>query len=75
MWILKTGEKYVPYCIEPSLGCGPCGAGLPRTDAYDGGSADGQQGKGRRSGPCCDFHPALAPFQGGGAAAGEEAGA
>lgn len=57
----ETGEKYIPYCIEPSLGAGRvtlaflCDAYAEETIEKEDGSTDSRV--------VMKFHPALAPFK------------
>ncbi|MEE1038935.1 MAG: glycine--tRNA ligase [Eubacterium sp.] len=56
-----TGEKFIPYCIEPSLGAGRvtlaflCDAYTEETIAKEDGKEDSRV--------VMKFHPALAPFK------------
>lgn len=57
----ETGEKFIPYCIEPSLGAGRvtlaflCDAYTEEEIAKDDGKTDSRI--------VMKFHPALAPFK------------
>ncbi|MDQ9827281.1 glycine--tRNA ligase, partial [Acinetobacter baumannii] len=57
----ETGEKFIPYCIEPSLGAGRvtlaflCDAYTEEVIKKDDGKEDNRV--------VMKFHPALAPFK------------
>jgi len=53
----ETNERYVPYCIEPALGCDRVTLAF-LIDAYEE-----QQLEGGDSRTVLHFHPALAPFK------------
>ncbi len=55
----ETNEKYVPYCIEPSLGADRVTLAF-LVDAYDEQVVDEAKGDTR---VVMHFHPALAPFK------------
>ena len=57
----ETGEKYIPYCIEPSLGVGRVALAF-LCDAYSEESIKKEDGK-TDSRVVMKFHPALAPFK------------
>lgn len=57
----ETGEKYIPYCIEPSLGVGRVALAF-LCDAYSEESIQKEDGK-TDSRVVMKFHPALAPFK------------
>ena len=57
----ETGEKYIPYCIEPSLGVGRVALAF-LCDAYSEESTQKEDGK-TDSRVVMKFHPALAPFK------------
>ena len=62
-----TNEKYVPYCIEPSLGADRV------TLAFLSTPTRSNSWRADDSRTVLHFHPALAPYQGGGVPAVEEA--
>ena len=53
-----TGEKIIPYVIEPSLGADRAGAGLPLRGLRGAGAAMGGDTR-----VVMHFHPALAPYK------------
>lgn len=57
----ETGEKYVPYCIEPSLGADRVALAF-LVDAYDEEVLTDSKGK-EDIRTVMRFHPALAPFK------------
>ena len=57
----ETGEKFVPYCIEPSLGAGRVTLAF-LCDAYTEETIEKEDGK-TDSRVVMKFHPALAPFK------------
>lgn len=57
----ETGEKYVPYCIEPSLGADRVALAF-LVDAYDEEVLTDSKGK-EDVRTVMRFHPALAPFK------------
>ena len=57
----ETGEKFIPYCIEPSLGAGRVTLAF-LCDAYTEETNDKGDGK-TDSRVVMKFHPALAPFK------------
>ena len=57
----ETGEKYVPYCIEPSLGADRVALAF-LVDAYDEEVLTDSKGK-EDVRTVLRFHPALAPFK------------
>ncbi|MCQ4636307.1 glycine--tRNA ligase [Anaerovorax odorimutans] len=57
----ETGEKYVPYCIEPSLGADRVALAF-LVDAYDEEILTDSKGK-EDVRTVLRFHPALAPFK------------
>lgn len=57
----ETGEKYIPYCIEPSLGAGRVTLAF-LCDAYTEEVIKKEDGK-EDSRVVMKFHPALAPFK------------
>ena len=56
----QTGEKYVPYCIEPSLGADRIALAF-LCDAYDEETIDAGGKEDTRT--VMHFHPALAPYK------------
>lgn len=56
--IQETNEKYIPYCIEPSLGANRVTLAF-LCDAYDEEGVEGS--KDART--VMHFHPALAPYK------------
>ena len=54
----ETGEKYIPYCIEPSLGADRVTLAF-LCDAYDEEGVEGS----KDSRTVLHFHPALAPYK------------
>lgn len=52
-----TNEKYIPYCIEPSLGCDRVGLAF-LCDAYDEEKLENGETR-----TVLRFHPALAPYK------------
>ena len=57
----ETGEKFIPYCIEPSLGVGRVTLAF-MCDAYTEEEIEKEDGK-KDSRVVMKFHPALAPFK------------
>ena len=57
----ETNEKYIPYCIEPSLGADRVALGF-LVDAYDEETLTDGNGK-EDTRVVMKFHPALAPFK------------
>ena len=57
----ETNEKYVPYCIEPSLGADRVALAF-LVDAYDEEVLTDSKGK-EDTRVVLRFHPALAPFK------------
>ena len=57
----ETNEKYVPYCIEPSLGADRVTLAF-LTDAYDEETVSSEDGK-EDVRTVLRFHPAIAPFK------------
>lgn len=55
----ESGEKYIPYCIEPSLGADRVALAF-LVDAYDEESVDPEKNDTR---VVMHFHPALAPIK------------
>ena len=56
--MIETNEKYIPYCIEPSLGADRVTLAF-LCDAYDEEGVEGS--KDART--VMHFHPALAPYK------------
>ncbi len=57
----ETGERYIPYCIEPSLGADRVALAF-LTDAYDEEVLKSEDGK-EDTRVVLRLHPALAPFK------------
>ena len=57
----ETGEKYIPYCIEPSLGADRVALAF-LVEAYDEETLTDAKGK-EDTRVVMRFHPALAPFK------------
>lgn len=57
----ETGEKYIPYCIEPSLGADRVALAF-LVDAYSEETVTDAKGK-EDTRVVMKFHPALAPFK------------
>ena len=57
----ETGEKYIPYCIEPSLGADRVTLAF-LCEAYDEETLVSEDGK-EDTRVVLHFHPALAPFK------------
>lgn len=57
----ETGEKFIPYCIEPSLGADRVTLAF-LADAYDEEVVSSENGK-EDTRVVMRFHPALAPFK------------
>ena len=57
----ETGEKYIPYCIEPSLGADRVALAF-LVEAYDEETVTDAKGK-EDTRVVMRFHPALAPFK------------
>lgn len=55
----ESGEKYIPYCIEPSLGADRVALAF-LVDAYDEEVVDPEKNDTR---VVMHFHPALAPIK------------
>lgn len=64
----ESGEKYIPYCIEPSLGADRVALAF-LVDAYDEEIVDPE----KRHESCYALPPALAPDKGSSASAFEKA--
>ncbi|MDR3365058.1 MAG: glycine--tRNA ligase [Clostridiales Family XIII bacterium] len=58
----ETNEKYVPYCIEPSLGADRILLAF-LTDAYDEETLEGDEKATDEARTVLRLHPALAPFK------------
>ena len=58
----ETNEKYVPYCIEPSLGADRILLAF-LSDAYDEEGLEGDEKATDDARTVLRFHPALAPFK------------